>query len=489
MMQQLTSLEPKLLWQQFNAISQIPHASGDLKAIRNYILNFAQECGYIPEEDNAGNILIRIPILETGQEPIILQSHIDMVPQVAEGVNFDFAKDPLKLKFKKGLITAEGTSLGADNGIGVAAMLAIMSAMSTGDIPQRSLELLFTVDEETGMTGARQLREDWLKGKKLINLDTEEEGVLMTGCAGAVNLKAVMKYRLDKNIPDGDDAVKLTIKGLRGGHSGMDIHLGRGNACKLMNRFLKHAVVNFEARLACFTGGTLRNAIPRHASAIITVPSEVVDSIIEEARYFQMIYRDEFDGIEPDLVFTAERVELPTALLPVEVQDDLINAVEAAYDGVWRWSHIEIDGKPTNGHVDTSSNMASVKTLPDGTAQVLMLIRSMDEDRKRALASSLQSAFMLAGARVDFSSAYDAWSIPADAPLVKQALEADATLRISQVHCGLECGVISDKYPEIQIISIGPNIHHPHSHLESVEVESVERFWKLLNKIIYGKKE
>lgn len=489
MMQQITSLEPKLLWQQFEAISNIPHASGGLAAIRTYIMNFAQECGYIPEEDAAGNILIRIPILDNGQTPIVLQSHIDMVPQVAEGVCFDFSKDPLKLIYKNGQVTAEGTSLGADNGIGVAAMLAIMAAMSAGDIPQRSLELLFTVDEETGMTGARQLREDWLKGKKLINLDTEEEGVLMTGCAGAVNLKAVMKYRLDKNLPDGDEAVKLTIKGLCGGHSGMDIHLGRGNACKLMNRFLKHAVVNFEARLACFNGGTLRNAIPRNASAIITVPSEVVDSIIEEARYFQMVYRDEFNGIEKDLVFTAERVELPSALLPVEVQDDLINSVEAAYDGVWRWSHIEIDGKPTNGHVDTSCNMASVKTLPDGTAQVLMLIRSMDEDRKRALASSLQSAFMLAGARVDFSSAYDAWSIPADAPLVKQALEADSSLKVSQVHCGLECGVISDKYPDLQIISIGPNIHHPHSHLESVEVESVERFWKLLNKIIYGKKE
>lgn len=489
MNQQITNLEPKLLWQQFENISKIPHASGNLDAIREYIINFAQECGYLPEQDNAGNILVRVPILETGTTPIVLQSHIDMVPQIAEGVSFDFSKDSLRLICKKGQVTAEGTSLGADNGIGVAAMLAIMEAMAAGDIPQRALELLFTVDEETGMTGARQLREDWLKGNKLINLDTEEEGVLMTGCAGAVNLKAVMKYRLDKNIPDGDEAVKLTLKGLRGGHSGMDIHLGRGNACKLMNRFLKHAVVNFEARLASVCGGTLRNAIPRSATAVITVPSEVVDSIIEEARYYQMVYRDEFNGIEPDLVFTAERAELPSALLPVEVQDDLINSVEAAFDGVWRWSHILIDGKPTNGHVDTSSNLASVKTLPDGTAQVLMLIRSMDEERKRALASSLQSAFMLAGARVDFSSAYDSWSIPADAPLVKQALKADPSLRVSQVHCGLECGVISDKYPELQIISIGPNIHHPHSHLESVEVDSVNRFWQLLNKIIYGKKE
>lgn len=486
---QIADLEPKTLWQQFEAISHIPHASGNLDAIRAYIINFAEECGYLAEEDTAGNILVRLPILETGQEPMILQSHIDMVPQVAEGVTFDFSKDSIELQNNDGVVTANGTSLGADNGIGVAAMLAIMAEMSAGTIPQRSLELLFTVDEETGMTGARQLREDWLRGTKLINLDTEETGVLMTGCAGAVNLKAVMKYRLDKNLPDGDEAVKLTLKGLRGGHSGMDIHLGLGNACKLMNRFLKHAVVNFEARLASVNGGTLRNAIPRRATAIITVPSEVVESIIEEANYFQMIYRDEFNGIEPDLVFTAERTELPTALLPVEVQDDLINSVEAAYDGVWRWAHTEVDGRPTNSHVDTSANIASVKTLPDGTAQVLMMIRSMDQDRKRALASSLQSAFMLAGARVDFSAAYDSWNISQDAALVKQALQADPSLRISQVHCGLECGVISDKYPEIQIISVGPDIHHPHSPLESVDVKSVERFWQLLNKIIYGKKE
>jgi len=485
----ISDLEPKRLWQQFYAISQIPHASGNLHALREYIKNFAQECGYIPEEDNAGNILVRVPILETGSTPLILQSHIDMVPQVAEGVSFDFSKDPLKLVYKNGKVTAEGTSLGADNGIGVAVMLGIMSAMSEGEIEQRSLELLFTVDEETGMTGARQLREEWLHGKQLINLDTEEEGVLMTGCAGAVNLKAVMKYRLDKNIPDGDEAVKLTLSGLRGGHSGMDIHLGLGNACKLMNRFLKHAIVNFEARLASVNGGTLRNAIPRRATAIITVPAEVVDSIIEEARYYQMVYRDEFNGLEPDIVFYAERTELPSALLPVEVQDDLINSVEAAFDGVWRWSHKKVEGKPTNDHVDTSSNMASVKTLPDGTAQVLMLIRSMDEERKRALASSIQSAFILAGARVDFSSAYDSWSIPEDAPLVKQALLADSNMKVSQVHCGLECGVISEKYPDLQIISIGPNIHHPHSHRESVEVKSVERFWQLLLKIIYGKKK
>ena len=184
MIRQITELEPKRLWHQFNAISQIPHPSGNLTALREYIMNFAQECGYLPEEDAAGNILVRLPILDTGETPLILQSHIDMVPQVAEGTNFDFSQDPLKLVCKDGQVMAEGTSLGADNGIGVAAMLGIMAAMSAGEIEQRSLELLFTVDEETGMTGARQLREDWLRGNKLINLDTEEEGVLMSGFDG-----------------------------------------------------------------------------------------------------------------------------------------------------------------------------------------------------------------------------------------------------------------------------------------------------------------
>ncbi len=482
----MTQLQPHQLWQQFQAISAIPHASGNLVGISQYVKNLAQECGFVALEDGSGNLLVRI----VEQAKYVLQAHLDMVPQVADGVSFDFASDPLQLRMvasdtdgHANCVMATGTTLGADNGIGVAAMLALMveaSAMQAGDRP--AVELLFTTDEETGMTGARGLKDDWLIAQHMINLDTEESGVLMTGCAGAVNMSALMKYRMDNAVPEGDAAILLSLSGLLGGHSGMDIHLGRANACKLMVRFLKHAVVNFEARVASIDCGTLRNAIPRQGKAIITVPGEVVDEVIEEVRYYQELYRYEYQGIESDLLFTAEPVTLPKALLPEEIQDDLLNAVEACHDGVWRWGNID------KREVHTSSNLATLKTTDDGTAEAILLVRSMGEERKRALASSLQSAFLMAGARVKFSAAYGAWNTADDAPLVQHALQVAATLHqplsLAKVHCGLECGVISEKYPDLQIISVGPSIHHPHSPQESVEVESVTQFWTLLKALI-----
>lgn len=305
----------------------------------------------------------------------------------------------------------------------------------------------------------------------------------MTGCAGAVNITAQLKYKMDNIIPEGDRAVLLTLSGLQGGHSGMDIHLHLGNACKLMNRFLKHVVVNFEARLASFNGGSLRNAIPREAKAVITVPSEIVDEVIEEVRYYNELYREEYGASEPTLCFSAEPVELPSALLPEEIQDDLLNAIEACHNGVWSM------GK---GYVDTSANMAHVQTSPNGETDVLLMVRSMDEERKRACASAIQSAFLLAGFGVDFAASYGAWNVPDDAPLVLRAMEAYKAmpwagregLKIDKVHCGLECGVITEKHPEIQIVSIGPTIHHPHSPKERVEIESVARLWALVKALV-----
>lgn len=478
--------EPRNLWKQFLAIAAIPHPSGNLDGIRTYVTDLAIKCGFNPLTDASGNILVRI----AEQPSYVLQAHLDMVPQVADGVSFDFNKDPLVCRQvdadtdgHANCLMATGTTLGADNGIGVAAMLALMEEAADQPADKRpAIELLFTTDEETGMTGARGLSAEWLKADKMINLDTEEAGVLMTGCAGAVNISALMKYRMDNDIPEGDQAIRLSISGLKGGHSGMDIHLFHANACKLMNRFLKHAVVNFEARVASIDCGTLRNAIPRSGLAVITVPNEVVDEIVEEVRFYQDLYRYEYKDTEPDLQFVAELTSLPSALLPEEIQDDLLNAVEACHDGVWRWGDIK------KLEVDTSSNLATLKTTADGTAEAIILVRSMDEERKRALASSLHSAFLQGGARVKFCSAYGAWNTPNDAPLVKHALSVAASqqldLTLSKVHCGLECGVISEKYPDLQIISIGPSIHHPHSPQESVEIDSVYDFWKLLSGII-----
>lgn len=467
-MNQISNLEPKALWRQFINISQLPHPSGCLDSLRNYIVETAQNRKFETLVDEAGSILVR-----TGDEPkLCLQAHYDMVPQKDDDVEFDFTQDPLQLRIVDDKVMATGTTLGADNGIGVAAMLAIIDSEEFAEqLSQTPMEFLFTANEETGMQGARKLCADWIKSRQLINLDSEEEGVLMTGCAGAVNMTATLKCKMDIIIPEGDAAVLISLTGLQGGHSGMDIHLNRANACKLMNRFLKHAVVSFEARLGTFNSGTLRNAIPREAQAVITVPAEIVDEVIEEVRYYNDLFRDEYRKSEPTLSFSAQPTQLPGALIPEEIQDDLLNAIEACHNGVWTMGE---------GFVDTSSNMAHVQTNANGEAEILLMVRSMDEERKRACASAIQSAFLLGGFRVEFAASYGAWNIEKDAPMVQKALKANPDLKLDKVHCGLECGVITEIYPDMQIISVGPTIHHPHSPQESVEIESVSKFWNFI---------
>ncbi len=467
-MNQITNLEPNALWRQFSCISQLPHPSGCLDSLCQYIVETAQSHQFETQVDAAGNILVR-----TGAEPkLCLQAHYDMVPQKNDDVDFDFTRDPLELRIVDGKVMATGTTLGADNGIGVAAMLTIIDSDEFAEMLLRTpMEFLFTANEETGMQGARQLQSGWIRSRQLINLDSEEGGVLMTGCAGAVNMTATLKCKMDNQIPEGDAAVLLSLGGLQGGHSGMDIHLGRANACKLMNRFLKHVVVGFEARLGSFNSGTLRNAIPREAQAVITVPAEIVDEVIEEVHYYNDLFKDEYRQSEPGLTFTAQPTQLPASLIPEEIQDDLLNAIEACHNGVWSMGE---------GYVDTSSNMAHVQTDANGEVEILLMVRSMDEERKRACASAIQSAFLLGGFRVDFAASYGAWNIDKRAPMVQKALCANPSLKLDKVHCGLECGVITEIYPDMQIISVGPTIHHPHSPQESVEIDSVARFWTFL---------
>lgn len=474
--------------EEFEKLCAIPHPSGSLEQIRTYILNRAAASGVPAESDAVGNIKLSLPATpgRENDRTIILQAHMDMVPQCASGCKHDWNKDGLTLKHvgigedaeypDKELLMAEGTTLGADNGIGVAAMLALID---NKEVSHGTLELLFTVDEETGMTGVRNLSADWLQGSSLYNLDTEEEGTLMVGCAGAVNLTAGIRYKMDDALPEGDVAVKLHLSGLQGGHSGMDIHLGRGNAVKLMSRFLKHVVVGYEARLASFNGGTLRNAIAREAEAVISVPSEVVDDLLQEAEYYNELYRYELRGVDEGVTLKAEVVEMPKALIPEEIQDDLLNSLEAAHDGVLRYS------PDLPGVVETSSNLASVQTSEEGVACVVVLVRSLNDEMKRALASRLQSCFVLGGMKVDFSAPYSGWELPAGNPLIQRFRDSyqqlfGEQLRVGSVHCGLECGILSSLNPQLDIVSFGPTIHHPHSLQESVEIQSVEKFWKLL---------
>jgi len=477
-----------LIFDEFAKICAIPHPSGCLEALRAYIIECAEAQGMPVETDAVGNVKVTMPG-STGRENepgIILQAHMDMVPQNDAGIKHNWQNDPLQLRGvavgeneefpDRELLMATGTTLGADNGIGVAAMLAILKSPELEHAP---LELLFTVDEETGMTGVRGMSDNWLKGKTLYNLDTEEEGTLMVSCAGAVNLTASLRYKMDEQIPDGDVAVKLVISGLKGGHSGMDIHLGRGNAVKLMARFLKHVVVGYEARLASFDGGTLRNAIAREAEAVISVPEEVLDDLMQEVEYYNDLYRYELRGVDEGVTLKAEPLQNIKTLIPEEIQDDLLNCIEAAHDGVLRMSPDLPDV------VETSSNLASVHIGNEGEASVVVLVRSLNDEMKRALASRLQSCFMLGGMKVDFTAPYSGWELPAASPLLKRCCERyetlfDKPLKVSSVHCGLECGILSSLYPEMDIVSFGPTIHHPHSPQESVEIESVRKFWKFL---------
>lgn len=480
----METLEPKELWKQFEAICNIPHPSGHLEALRAYILEQVGQAGLVAETDEVGNIRVLVPATDGKSGPITtLQAHYDMVPQANASHRFNFQTDALQLRQVQGTVMATDTTLGADNGIGVAAMLVIALHPTQGHGP---LELLFTVDEEQGMTGVRALRPDWLQGSRLINLDTEQEGELMIGCAGAVDITASYRYKLEPGIPEGDTAILLNLTGLKGGHSGMDIQLSRGNACKLLVRFLKHAVVNFEARVAWLKGGGVRNAIPREASAVLTVPAEVADELMEEVSYYAELFRYELRGIDSDLVFTAQATDAPDFLLPEEVQDDILNSLEAAHDGVFRY----VPDMPSV--VETSSNLATVQMVhKDGAGEcsVTMMVRSMNEEMKRALASRLQSCFILGGARVQFSAAYPGWEEPLSSSFVQQVLSTYRKLfatdmKVNSVHCGLECGLLHDLYPNMEMVSIGPTIHHPHSPEESVEIASVARFWQLLLEII-----
>ena len=479
---------------EFRALCQVPHPTGHLEQMRSYIINKVQQAGLTAESDPAGNLLVRVPATagwldkaqrqgRDSQSVTILQAHIDMVAQANQGKAFDFEHDALQLREENGLLLATDTTLGADNGVGVAAMLALLSP---GETEHGPLELLFTVDEESGMAGVRQMQPGWLTGQEMLNLDAEQEGTLMLGCAGAVDIKASYRYKLDTAVPEGDKAVLLTLSGLRGGHSGMDIHLGRGNACKLMVRFLKHAVVNFEARLSSLSGGGVRNAIPREATALVTVPSEVLDELLDEVAYYSELYSYELRGIDADVTLTAQVVDAPQSLLPEEVQDDILNSLEAAPDGLFRYS------PDLPQVVETSSNLATILTVAEGEfghCDVVFLVRSLNEEMKRALSSRIQSCFILSGARVDFSAAYSGWEQSPQSPLPQRVCAAYRALFqqdmvLNSVHCGLECGILHDLYPDLSIVSLGPTIHHPHSPQESVEVESIGRFWQLLCEII-----
>lgn len=477
----MKNLEPKGLWESFYSLTQVPRPSGKRKEIADFLVNYGKSLGLETLQDEIGNVLIRKPA-SPGMENhpgVILQGHMDMVPQKNSDKVFDFEKDAIQAYVEDNgqWVTADGTTLGADNGIGVATAMAILADKSAVHPP---LEAFFTIDEETGMYGANDLKPGWLKGKYLLNLDSETEGELYVGCAGGIDVTAQFAYPEVETV-EGDIALRVEVKGCKGGHSGCDIHLQRANAIKLLFRFLKDAVANFEARLAYVEGGSLRNAIPREAAAVITIPEESYQDVQDLVDRYEDLFLREYEGVDDGISFTAKEVDCPKTEMPEDVQDFLIHAITLCPHGVYRVLPEARD------IVETSNNLAMICTREgendEKVVEVCCLTRSSVESRKEELASIIQSAFSLAGAEVKFSGAYPGWKPNLKSQLLATMKETykqefGTEPRVVIIHAGLECGIIGAKYDGMEMISFGPTIEHPHSPDERVNIATVQKFYQ-----------
>ena len=472
----MKNLSPKALWEHFYSLTLIPRPSGKKEEVSAFLAEYGKSLGLETIVDSIGNVIIRKPA-SPGYENhpgVILQGHMDMVPQKNNDTVFDFEKDPIEAYIDGEWVTAKGTTLGADNGIGVAAAMAILADKSVVHPP---LEVLVTVDEETGMYGAFALEGGMLQGKTLLNLDSEAEGELYVGCAGGVDTTAKFHYT-PVEVEEGDIAIKVCVKGCKGGHSGCDIHLQRANANKLLFRFLKDAVANYEARLAYVEGGSLRNAIPREAAAVITIPAEGVDEIMDLVAEYESLFIAEYDGVEDNIQVAATEVECPTTEMPEDVQDFLIHAITACPHGVYR----VIPEMPDV--VETSNNLAMLVT-EDNCVTVMCLTRSSVESRKEELQSIIESVFAMAGAEVVFSGSYPGWKPNLNSHILqvmKTTYQENYGVepRVIIIHAGLECGIIGRNYPGMDMISFGPTIKYPHSPDEKVNIPSVSKFYEYL---------
>lgn len=481
----ISELTPKSVWKNFESITKIPRPSGKKEAISSYLESFGKSLHLETFRDKIGNVVIRKPATKGYEDHlgVILQAHMDMVPQKNSDITFDFEKDPIDAYIEGEWVTARGTTLGADDGIGLAAALSILE---DDNIAHPDLEVLFTVDEETGMYGALDLEAGVLKGKTLLNLDSEEEGYLYIGCAGGIDSTLTFDY-LATTTPQEDIGIRVSIKGCKGGHSGCDINLQRANAIKLLFRFLKEAVANYEARLSSVRGGSLRNSIPREAEAVLTIPEEVYADFCELVDEYEDLFIAEFDGVEDNLQFSAEKVDLPPFVIPEEIQDSLIHSVIACPDGVYRM----IPELPDI--VETSNNLAIIDTqhIADNEYKIFIncLTRSSVESRKTELAEAIDSCFALAGAKVEFSGEYPGWKPNLNSRILSLMEDTytnifDKKPRIVTIHAGLECGIIRKNYPQLDMISFGPTIKHPHSPDEKVNIQSVEKFYTLLKSVL-----
>jgi dipeptidase D len=472
----IATLQPCEVWKHFYALTQIPRPSKKEKKAAEYILQFGKKLGLKSVMDEAGNVIISKPATK-GMEKckgIILQAHIDMVPQKNSDKKHDFEKDPIEAYIDGEWVKANGTTLGADNGIGVAAAMAVLESKT---IEHGPIEALITIDEETGMTGAKNLSPKALKGEILINLDSEDEGELYIGCAGGLDGTFTLKYKKEK-VPAGYIPVQLNITRLKGGHSGLDIHLGRANVIKVMFRLLKILTRELDARLASVEGGNMRNAIPRESTAVIVIEKDKEKELKKIFADFKKMIAAEYSTVEPDFEMSIAKAAKPAEIIDKKAQITLIDAVYACPHGVVRMSNAMA------GLVETSTNLAIIKSEA-GTIQIKCLMRSSVDTAKADLAEKMESVFRMAGAKIEFSGAYSGWKPNVDSQILTVMQETykklyKKTPEVKAIHAGLECGIFGGIYPKWDMISFGPTIRHPHSPDEKVNIASVEKFWKFL---------
>lgn len=479
---ELRSLDPQNVWKHFYSLTQIPRPTGQMEQVTRFVLDFGKALQLETVQDKTGNVVIRKPAAKGYESAptVILQSHLDMVPQKNADVSHDFTTDPIATTVDGDWVKALSTTLGADNGIGCAMMMAVLEDHA---LQHPAIEALFTIDEEVGMDGANGLEKGMLEGSLMLNLDTEEDGELCIGCAGGRDVNVSFRFQPDRAVDEGDVAYKISLRGLKGGHSGVQIHLGRANANKLMNRFLKDVVRNYEARIASIKGGSLRNAIPRESFVVLTIPGQLSDDLVDLVKEYETLFREDFAGIEESISFKAEPTELPETILPEEIQDDLINAVEGCPNGVIS------DLADFPGVVESSLNLALVETTED-SIEVKLLVRSSSESRKEWVCSSVESLFLLAGAKVEFDGDYPGWQPNANSELLRLMesvyLEKyDQRPRVLVIHAGLECGIIqSNVTQKLDIVSFGPTITGAHSPDEAVKIDTVGKSYDYLLAIL-----
>jgi dipeptidase D len=472
----LSHLEPKPLWNIFEDICTIPHPSKKEAKIIDYAKNFGEKLGLETIVDHVGNVIIRKPATSgmEDRQGIILQGHLDMVPQKNNDTDHDFEKDPIQPWIDGEWVKAKGTTLGADNGIGAAAAMAVLQA---NDLQHGPIEVLLTIDEETGMTGAFELKGGVLKGDILINLDSEDEGELYIGCAGGIDTFAILHYT-EKQVPSGQVAYKVEVKGLKGGHSGLDINLGRGNANKILNRALWQANRELGLELASIDGGSLRNAIPREANAVVTLPEDNAAAFEKLVSSLDAIVKKELGNVDPDFSMKAAKVEAPKTIIDSKVAKNLFNVVYACPNGTMRM----ISDMPEV--VETSTNLAIIKSA-NGKIEIASLQRSSVDSAKDDLANMLRSVFEMAGAEVKQSGSYPGWKPNVNSPILKAMKDVYQNKygkipAQKVIHAGLECGILGGNYPGLDMISFGPTIRNPHSPDEKVNIKTVGLFWDYL---------